>query len=89
MLFLTVLFENPSHPLILGLTLFPTTSFLTISLRWGLGVIPLWQLIISWLILIGSAVLMTWTAIRVFRIGMLHYGQTLKLKTIARALRSE
>ena len=36
-----VIFENPGHPLIVFLSLFPTTAFLTISLRWGLGTIPL------------------------------------------------
>ena len=32
-----VLFENPGHPLLVVLTLFPPTAFMSIALRWGLG----------------------------------------------------
>ena len=84
---LPILFENPGHPLIVALTLFPTTSFLTVSLRWGLGSIPLWQIGLSWVILVGSAILMVWVAARVFRAGMLRYGQPLTLKGMIAAVR--
>ena len=40
---LVLLFKDPGGPLMVFFTLFPTTSFLTISLRWGLGTVPLWQ----------------------------------------------
>lgn len=87
-LFLTgILFENPGHPAMVALTLFPTTSFLTILLRWGLGTVPLWQLITSWGLLIASAAAMIWVAARVFHAGMLRYGQPLSLKGALAALR--
>ncbi len=38
-----------------ALTLFPTTSLLTVAMRWGATVVPLWQLILSWVILAGCA----------------------------------
>jgi ABC-2 type transport system permease protein len=40
---ISVLFENPGSPLMVLLSLFPPTAFLTLSLRWGFGSIPLWQ----------------------------------------------
>jgi ABC-2 type transport system permease protein len=81
-LFLTALiFENPSAPILRFFTFFPTTSFLMISLRWGVGTVPLWQIGLSWVILVGSAVFMAWAAVRIFHVGMLRYGQPLKLKT--------
>ena len=81
-LFLTaVIFQNPSAPILLFFTFFPTTSFLMISLRWGVGTVPLWQLGLSWVILVGSAVFMVWAAVRIFHVGMLRYGQPLPLKT--------
>ena len=68
------------------MTLFPTTAFLTISLRWGLGTIPLWQLGVSWVILVAATLVMTWVAARVFRAGMLRYGQPLSLKGVVAAV---
>jgi ABC-2 type transport system permease protein len=84
---LPILFENPNHPLMVLFTLFPTTSFLTISLRWGLGTIPLWQIGLSWVILVASMLIMIWAAARIFRAGMLRYGQPLTLKGALAAIR--
>ena len=86
-LFLTpLLFTNPAHPVLQFFSLFPTTSFLTISLRWGLGTVATWQIITGWLILAGTTAAMIWVAARVFRIGMLQYGQPLRLKSIWAAM---
>ncbi len=83
---LATIFENPSAPILIFFTYFPTTSFLTISLRWGVGTVPLWQLGVSWLILVTTAVLMVWVAVRIFRVGMLRYGQPLNWKSIVAVL---
>lgn len=84
---LALLFENPSHPAVLFMTFFPTSAFLTISLRWGLSTVPVWQWGASWLILVISAVLAVWVAAKVFRIGMLRYGQPLSLRVGLAAIR--
>lgn len=86
---LPLLFTNPNSPLIIIMTLFPTTAFLTISLRWGLGSVPIWQLMISWIILVSSAILMVWGAARIFRAGMLRYGQALSLRRALSIVRSK
>jgi ABC-2 type transport system permease protein len=86
-LLLPILFDNPGHPLIVVLTLFPTTSFLTVSLRWGLSTVPVWQIGVSWVILVAAAGLMVWAAARIFRAGMLRYGQALNLKSALTAIR--
>jgi ABC-2 type transport system permease protein len=67
--------------------LFPTTAFLTISLRWGLGTVPMWQIGIGWVLLIVTTIFMVWAAARVFRAGMLRYGQPLNLKTVMAVIR--
>jgi ABC-2 type transport system permease protein len=86
-LFLTALvFADPNSPLLIFLSFWPTTSFLTITLRWGFTIIPIWHLIISWLILCASGVIVIWIASRIFRIGMLSYGQRLSMKTVAAAV---
>ena len=87
-LFLTVLiFSQPDSPLIVALTLFPTTSFLTILMRWGATVVPIWQLAVSWVLLVAAAGLSVWAAARIFRIGMLRYGQPLNLVAAWAAVR--
>jgi ABC-2 type transport system permease protein len=88
-LFLTALaFADPDSPLLVFLSFWPTTSFLTITLRWGLTIIPIWQVALSWLILVLSGAITIWVASRIFRIGMLRYGQRLSLKAVMAALRS-
>ncbi|MBC8445703.1 MAG: ABC transporter permease [Chloroflexi bacterium] len=82
-----VIFENPAAPLVVFFTLFPTTAFMTISLRWGLGTVPLWQIGVSWISLVATTVFMVWAAARVFRAGMLRYGQPLNLKAAMAVIR--
>jgi ABC-2 type transport system permease protein len=84
---LMILFENPASPVFVLLSLFPPTAFLSLSLRWGLGSVPLWQVAVSWILLVSWVAFMVWVAARVFRIGMLSYGQPLKWKSILAALR--
>jgi len=86
--FIIIFFSAPNSTLATILTIFPTTSFLTIALRWSMTTIPLWELILAWILVTGSAVAMIWIASRVFRMGMLRYGQRLDLKTVLRAVRT-
>ena len=87
-LFLIILlFKDPGGPLMVFFTIFPTTSFMTISLRWGLGTVPLWQVGVGWVLLVATTVFMLWAAARVFRAGMLRYGQPLNLKSAVAAIR--
>ncbi|MBX7235824.1 MAG: ABC transporter permease [Caldilineales bacterium] len=74
--FIIFLFTQPDSPLMVGMTLFPTTAFITIAMRWGATSIPAWQLALSWSILVLSAAGSVFIAARVFRMGMLRYGQT-------------
>jgi len=81
-----ILFTNPNGPLAVALTLFPTTAFTAITVRWGMTTIPAWQLGASWVILVVSATLCIVFAAQIFRMGMLTYGQRLNLRTIRAAL---
>jgi ABC-2 type transport system permease protein len=83
---LIILFAHPDGPLAIAMTLFPPTAFLTTTIRWGLTAIPLWQLALSWFMLVASALLTVWLAARVFRLGMLSYGQRLEWTSIRAAL---
>ena len=80
-------FTNPDSPLMVAMTLFPTTAFLTVAMRWGVTTIPAWQLALGWTLLVGSAAFMVVVATRVFRIGMLQYGQPMSLRAVANIAR--
>jgi ABC-2 type transport system permease protein len=84
--FSALIFANPNSPFIVFLTLFPTTAFTTIMMRWGLASIPLWQMAASWILLALIAGGSVWMAARVFRMGMLRYGQRLKLQAVLAGL---
>jgi len=88
MFILPVILEDPSNPLVVLLTLFPTTSFMSVALRLGWGTVPAWQLLAAWGILVASALLAVWAASRVMRVGMLRYGQPLSIKGMVAAVRS-
>ena len=87
--FVTLILAKPNSPIIVALTLFPTTAFVTITLRWSMTTVPVWQLAVSWALLVASAAGSVWMAARVFRIGMLRYGQRLSLKSIIASLRGK
>jgi len=86
--FIALFFTNPNNPALVVMTFFPTTAFMTVLMRWGMSNMPLWQLVLSWFILVGSAVGSVWVASKVFHTGMLRYGQSLKLKDVVTAVRS-
>lgn len=73
---------NPNSPLAVGLSLFPLTAPVTLSLRLAVTVIPIWQVALSSAILIVCAVGSIWLAARVFRLGMVRYGKKVALKEI-------
>jgi ABC-2 type transport system permease protein len=76
---LPLLFVDANSPLFVALTLFPTTAFITITMRWAFTIVPTWQVALSWVILVSSAIFSMWAAARIFRAGMLRYGQALSL----------
>jgi ABC-2 type transport system permease protein len=79
--------DQPNGPAMVAFTLFPTTSLLTIAVRWAATAIPLWQLASSWLILACCAWGSLWLAPRVFRRGMLRYGQRMSFRSLVDAAR--
>jgi len=83
-----LLLAQPNSPLMVALTLFPLTAFLTVVLRWSVTLVPWWQLVASWVLLVAAAGGSLWCAARILRAGMLRYGQRLSLRAIWAALRA-
>ncbi len=84
----TLVFADPDNPIVIFFTLFPTTSFVTVMMRWSMSVVPIWQLAVGWIFLVISAVLGMWASARIFRAGMLRYGQSLDLRGALSAIRA-
>ncbi len=82
-----VFITNPGSPIAIFFSFFPLTAALTILIRTGFGSVPLWQTLLSAAILIASAVGSLWLAGRIFRLGMLRYGQRLRWNDIFRSFR--
>jgi ABC-2 type transport system permease protein len=83
-----VLITNPGSPVAVFLSLFPLTSALTILIRMGFSTVPAWQIASGAGILLVSALGSLWLAGRIFRLGMLRYGQRMRWKELFAGLRN-
>ncbi len=72
-------FSNPHGPIAVGFSLFPLTSPIVMLMRLpgglGEGGVPVWQLLVSILLLIGTFLAIVWLASKIYRIGILMYGK--------------
>ncbi|NPV55173.1 MAG: ABC transporter permease [Anaerolineae bacterium] len=80
--FSSAILANPNSTVAVGLSLFPLTAPTMLPLRAAITVIPAWQIALSLVLLVTSALGVLWLASRVFRIGMLRYGKRLRLKEL-------
>lgn len=78
--------NNPDSSLSVWLSMIPFTSPISMMVRIPFGV-PVWQVVVSALILAGTFVLMTWIAAKIYRTGILMYGKKLSYKEIFKWLR--
>ncbi|MBQ6165963.1 MAG: ABC transporter permease [Muribaculaceae bacterium] len=76
-----VCMENPTGPTAVWCSIIPFTSPVVMMVRLPFGV-PTWQLILSLALLFGTALAITWLAARIYRRGILHYGQKASLKDL-------
>ena len=66
--------QNPEGPLAFWCSMIPFTSPIVMMVRIPFG-IPLWEIIVSFLILGISALCSIWISGRIYRIGILMYGK--------------
>jgi ABC-2 type transport system permease protein len=72
-----VLMSNPNSPLAIILSMLPLTAPITLLVRDGLTILPVWQIALSSTLQILCALGAIWMAGRAFRLGMLRYGKRL------------
>ena len=84
-------FNNPNGPIAVGFSLFPLTSPIVMLMRLpegiGDGGVPLWQVLVSLLLLIGTFLGIVWLAAKVYRVGILMYGKKPSYRELFKWLR--
>ena len=78
--------NNPDSSLAVWLSMIPFTSPISMMVRIPFGV-PIWQVVLSVVLLTGTFVLMTWFAAKIYRTGILMYGKKLSYKEIFKWLK--
>ena len=73
--------NNPMGPTAVWCSMIPFTSPVVMMVRIPFGV-PFWQLALSLVLLFGTALAITWLAARIYRRGILHYGQKASFKDL-------
>ena len=78
--------NNPDCSLAIWLSMIPFTSPIVMMVRIPFG-IPIWQVVVSAIILAGTFVGMTWVAAKIYRTGILMYGKKPTYKEIFKWLK--
>ncbi|TKD61368.1 ABC transporter permease [Flavobacterium sp. ASW18X] len=72
-------FSNPHGPIAVGFSLFPLTSPIVMMMRLpsGLGEagVPIWQFVLSIVLLVLTFLAIVWLAAKIYRVGILMYGK--------------
>ncbi len=84
--FISSISSNPNSTLAVVLSEFPFTSPMVMLSRLVNGQVPLWQLILSIVLLIGSIYLVLKLSAKIFRVGILLTGKNFKFKDMKRWL---
>ena len=78
--------NNPDSSLSVWLSMIPFTSPISMMVRIPFDP-PIWQIVLSAVILAGTFVVMTWFAAKIYRTGILMYGKKLSYKEIFKWLK--
>jgi len=78
--------ENPDSSLAFWMSIFPLTSPIIMMVRIPFGVSD-WELLVSILVLVGSFILSTKIAAKIYRTGILMYGKKINYKELWKWLR--
>ena len=85
--FIGMLLENPDGGIARVLSFIPFTAPVTMMVRLAASDVPFWEVVASLAVLLLTGVALLWMSARVFRAGMLMYGQRMSLRGVFAALR--
>ncbi len=87
MFLLPVFLSGPGKAIPVGLSFFPLTAPIAMTLRLSLGKVPTWQLLLAIALMVGTALFAWRIGSRLFRVGILMTGARPPLKVIWRWIR--
>jgi ABC-2 type transport system permease protein len=72
-------FNNPHGPIAVAFSIFPLTSPIVMLMRLpggiGEGGVPIWEVVVSIILLIVTFIGIVWLAAKIYRVGILMYGK--------------
>ena len=81
-------FSNPHGPIAVAFSLFPLTSAIVMLMRIPADIpVPTWQILLSITLLIGTFLLLVWTAAKIYRVGILMHGKKPSYKDLYKWLK--
>lgn len=84
---LTAIIEAPNSSLAVWSSIIPLFSPIIMPSRIAFGVPPLWELLLSMVMLVLGCIFAVWIAAKIYRIGILMYGKKVTFKEIGKWLR--
>ena len=87
MVVMTNIIRAPSSGLSVGFSIFPWTAPICMFLRISVQTPPMWQIVLSLVLLLTAALATIWLCARIYRIGILMYGKKPNLPEILRWMR--
>jgi ABC-2 type transport system permease protein len=85
--FLQPVIEAPNSTLAIVLSMVPLTSPISMVVRVAVTHVPLWEVSLSFLLLVGAFFGAIWVAGRIYRVGILMYGKKASFKDLAKWIR--
>ena len=86
-LFLMPVSSNPDSTLAVVLSLIPFFTPILMTVRIAATEVPLWQIVASVVLTVGTFFLLLWIAAKIYRVGILMYGKKPKLKDLIKWVR--
>ncbi len=76
-------------PIVKVLSFLPISSYSTMFARIAMGSVALWEVVVSFVILVVSILAVGALGAKIYRMGTLRYGNTVKRKTVLKELRKQ
>ena len=83
-MFIVLFVESPNSGLATTLSMIPFFSPILMVVRIAVTEVPLWQALLSYVLLLGTFLGSMWVSSRIYRIGILMYGKKPSLRDFAR-----
>jgi len=85
--FIQPVLESPHSPLAVILSLIPLTAPVPMVVRLAVTEVPLWEVLLSFALLVIGFIGAIWVSSRIYRVGILMYGKKARLKDLVRWMR--